>query len=127
MPETAAERVICRTCNYVVRRMESSIASCHDLAFLVPQHPHVTDEQMNTPFLVYCNSRQDTVRIGNYLRARLPLDRRDSIRWVHAGMSDNHRKVSVHMLEEGKLLVLMYTDALGMYMYVGASIGFSNF
>ena len=95
--------------HYMVRQMESSIGSCYDLAFLIPKDTDASDGPSVGPFLVYCNSRQDTMRIGTFLHSRLPPSQRNYIRWVHSGMSDNHRKESIRLLEEGKLIGLICT------------------
>lgn len=100
--------------HYVVRRMQSSKASCMDLAFLIKSGTNAEGCRDIKPFLVYCDSRVEAQRAAIFLRSRLTEDVRDSVIWVHSGMSDLHRKAAVERLGSGEVVGVICTDALGM-------------
>lgn len=117
--------------HYVVRKMLHPKSLFLDLAFLVPDGTTPLNQVQLPRFLVYFNSRQEAQGGGKYLRSRLPLAIRHLIVWVHAGMSDEHRKESLERFEAGLLIGIVCTDALGMvrnlsdFCYVPATDGFS--
>jgi len=69
--------------HFCVRPMKFTLQSCFDLAFLLPLDAKVEDEawvEMNiSPFLVYCNSRLDTIRMARFLQSHLPRNNRGRI------------------------------------------------
>lgn len=100
--------------HYVVRRLRFAKSSYLDLTFLIPPNTAPNNHKDIPRFLVYCNSRDEAQKAAEYLRSLLPLELRGLIRWVHAGMSDHHRKECTDLYEEGVLIGLICTDALGM-------------
>lgn len=100
--------------HYVVRRMNHSIDSCNDLNGLVPDGLSSDDEKKITPFLVYVNSRKMTRKVAEHLKDRLHWENRKMIVWVHAGMSDHHRRESVEKFARGEIIGIIATDALGL-------------
>lgn len=98
---------------YAVQIMKHSKESCQDLAFLVPEGLLETDPHPKR-FLVYCNTRNDTVRAARFLHARASESMRKSVKWVHAGMSDEHCQGAVKDFAAGKVLGIIATDAIGM-------------
>lgn len=99
--------------HYVVRRMQYSVRSCQDLEFLVQEGLESSDT-WPTRFLVYCNSRDETMQCAEFLRHRVAREMQWRIPWVHSGMSDLHRESMVGLFSKGELLGVVCTDALGM-------------
>jgi superfamily II DNA/RNA helicase len=93
--------------------MIHSMASCHDLSFLVPPDFKITD-CIPRQFLVYCDSWNDTLQAACYLHARLPNELCHKIPWVHSGMSDAHKVEVVQGFQAGELFGIVCTDSLGM-------------
>ena len=100
--------------HYCVWQMGHSKESCHDLAFLVPLGLKESDD-MPTPFVVYCNSRDNAERSAGFLRSRVSSSSlRKRIVWVHSGMSDQHKLSVVEKFRDGKLIGLTSTESLGL-------------
>jgi len=96
--------------------MKHTIASCFNLAFLVPLNERLDDgvQQHILQFLVYCNSQADTEKVAKFLRNRLHSDACHQIIWYHSGMSDSFRREAVLAFEAGEVLSICCTDACGM-------------
>src|SRR5260221_1746062 len=75
-----------------IHPMKFTLQSCFDLAFLLPLDTKVDDQAWIdaniSPFLVYCNSRVDTIQTARFLQSCLPQSHRDWVVWYHSGMSD---------------------------------------
>ncbi|KAF8328526.1 P-loop containing nucleoside triphosphate hydrolase protein, partial [Cantharellus anzutake] len=101
-----------------VRPMKFTLQSCFDLAFLLPLDAKVDDQAWIdaniSPFLVYCNSRVDTIRTARFLRSRLPQSHRDRVVWYHSGMSDTFKVDVEAKYKLGKIWGICCTDACGM-------------
>lgn len=96
--------------HYAVKQMKSSASSFRDLAFLVPGGPSATNPQT----IVYVNSRSEAEACVKYLRSRESSDITQSIIYVHSGMSELHRVEAVQGFKEGKITVIVATEALGL-------------
>ena len=75
-----------------IHPMKFTLQSCFDLAFLLPLDTKVDDQAWIdaniSPFLVYCNSRVDTIQTARFLQSCLPQSHWDQVVWYHSGMSD---------------------------------------
>ena len=98
---------------FLVRKMEHPLNSYHDLAFIIKLH--MTGDDPHPPkFLVFFNSRAEAQAGAEYLRARLPPELRDKIKWFHSGMTDEFREGEMHALLVGDVFGHAATDAAGM-------------
>ena len=101
-----------------VRPMKHTLKSCFDIVFLLPLDAKVDDKEWIeaniSQFLVYCNSRNDTLRTARFLRARLPIEACNLVVWYHSGMSDTFKDAVVEAYEAGRIWGICCTDACSM-------------
>jgi len=99
------------------RAMRYSAESKADLRFLIPQN--ATSAENIEPTLVYCNERTTTEDVCDSLRefateAGLP---QDCIAFYHAKVGTKRKRELEELLREGKVRILVCTDAVGMVRY----------
>ncbi|QRV87678.1 Helicase conserved C-terminal domain [Ceratobasidium sp. AG-Ba] len=97
----------------VVYEMQHSAQSFFDVAFLIPLGLTANSPRPRK-FLLFMNSRDQCVDAGKFLRARLPLELRDKVVWVHADMSREFCAKALADLREGKIFGIVCTDVVGM-------------
>lgn len=100
---------------YSVQKMKHLINSFHDLAFIMSLIRERTAEgKPPLKFLVFFNSRAEAQGGAEFLRARLPPELRESIKWFHSGMTDEFHETEIHALQVGEVYGHAATDAAGM-------------
>lgn len=97
-----------------VRRMQHSDKSKADLQFLIPEHAKSTEDIPIT--LVYCNQRTTTEDCADHLRdwAEDQGIPRECIAFYHALIGETEKRDIEEQLEQGKIRILICTEALGM-------------
>lgn len=98
---------------FAVMRMERSLSSFGDLARFVPANLSPRDSQP-TSFIAFFNSRNTAMAACKWARSRVSSESRNRYVWVHAGMSDEHKESVVREYDNGELLGVFGTEALGM-------------
>ncbi|KAF8601820.1 P-loop containing nucleoside triphosphate hydrolase protein [Ceratobasidium sp. AG-I] len=102
-----------RNIKYIVKKMEHTQISFHDLAFIIP--PNFTLESAPPPsFMVFVNSKLDCERAAEFLRRRLPSELRDKVVWVHADMTRGFNEQAMSDLRDGSIFGVVCTDVAGM-------------
>ena len=98
----------------VVRAMEHPANTLRDLDFLVPTDMSALND-INKCFL-YSDSIKSGASITDYLNKRVNINfrRRGLIRPYNASMSKKYRKRVMRLFREGKIRILVCTDAAGM-------------
>jgi len=96
------------------RKMRHSAESKGDLRFLIPRNASSADDIETT--LIYCNERSTTEDVCDTLRdfaedSGLP---RDCIAFYHAKVGTKRKRELEELLQEGKVRILVCTDAVGM-------------
>ena len=97
--------------------MEHPLNSYFDLAFLVPLGLALLPQSDLLPlrqFLVYFNSRAETINGARFLRQHLGPTLCHNIVWFHSGMSDEFRREVISEYEQGLIWGICCTDACGM-------------
>ncbi len=101
-----------------IRVMQYTIASCHDLAFLVPLEAKTQNtewvHQEIPQFLVYCNSCLDTEKTAKFLQSHLPNNECHQVIWFHLGMSETFKKDTIDAYEHSEILGICCTNMCGM-------------
>ncbi|KAG1889560.1 P-loop containing nucleoside triphosphate hydrolase protein [Suillus subluteus] len=100
-----------------VRKIKYSLTSYADLAFLIPASIKL-DDPPPPKFLVFFDSIQDGINAAKYLRARLPPDLRDKVKWFNSDMTTEFKEGEVTNLIVGDTWGLCTTEAFGMGMDV---------
>ncbi|KZV82701.1 P-loop containing nucleoside triphosphate hydrolase protein [Exidia glandulosa HHB12029] len=95
-----------------VRPMKYSQTSLADLAFIIPREGDGFTKPRK--FMVFCNARKETERVGQYLRKRIGPELQDKVVWFHSGMSKEFRAEKFEQFKRGELWGLACTDAAGM-------------
>jgi superfamily II DNA helicase RecQ len=96
-----------------VRKIKYSLTSYADLAFLIPAGIKL-DDPPPPKFLVFFDSIQDGINAAKYLRARLPPDLRDKVKWFNSDMTTEFKEAEVTNLVVGDTWGLCTTEAFGM-------------
>ncbi|KAG1728758.1 P-loop containing nucleoside triphosphate hydrolase protein [Suillus paluster] len=65
-------------------------------------------------FMIFCNSRQDSQRMAEYLHSQLHPELQHKIIWFHSRMMQEFRTDMMEKLHGGKLWGMCCTDAVGM-------------
>lgn len=65
-------------------------------------------------FMIFCNSRQDSQRMAEYLHGQLHPELHNKIVWFHSGMTQEFRMDMTEKLCGGELWGMCCTDAAGM-------------
>lgn len=94
---------------YVVKKMDHTLQSFHDLAFLVPQGGEPLEK-----FMVFVDSKLECERVAEFLRQRLPPEKRHKIVWVHADMTQGFNEQALNGLRDGSIYGVVCTDVAGM-------------
>ncbi len=105
-----------------IHTMTHTLCSHFDLAFLLPvtSESNLLDtdwKRRNVPqFLVYCNSRADTVSMALFLCSRLPPSANawSHVVWFHSGMTSGFKKGIIRRYEAEDIWGICCTDACGM-------------
>ena len=101
-----------------VRGMKHPLQSKADLRFLIPENALWPEDIPVT--LVYCNSRREAEDITDVIRQWLPPSiltqeaRHDCVAFYHAKVGEARKRELERMLREGKVRILVCTDAVGM-------------
>jgi superfamily II DNA/RNA helicase len=64
--------------------------------------------------MIFCNSRQDSQRMAEYLHSQLRPELQHKIVWFHSGMTQEFRTDMMEKLRRGELWGMCCTDAVGM-------------
>ncbi|KAG8730922.1 hypothetical protein FRC10_002264, partial [Ceratobasidium sp. 414] len=97
----------------IVRRMNYSVKSLHDLDFLIPLG--LTPTSAPPPkFMLFMESKKLCQRAGRFLRSRLPPELQDHVVWVHADMTSGFNEDAMAKLKNGELFGVVCTDVAGM-------------
>ena len=107
--ERSNDRPNVRLC---VREMMYPANTYLDLAFLIPEHP--PPGWKPPKFVIFFDDIAESILIANFLRARLPPEFRDMIKWFNANMSAEFREVEAENLKDGVVWGLCCTDSFGM-------------
>src|SRR5260370_27449000 len=102
--------------------MTHMLHSHFDLAFLLPMtsESNMLDtnwKQRNVPqFLVYCNSRANTISTALFLHSWLPPSTKAQswVAWFHSGMTSEFKKEVMKKYEVEDIWGICCTDACGM-------------
>lgn len=68
-------------------------------------------------FLIFFDDIKDSVAAGKFLRAHLPPEHRDKIRWYNADMSELYKSGELTAFTAGDRLGLLCTDSFGMVCF----------
>lgn len=101
----------------VVRRMKHAQNSYKDLAFLIPEGWTPRDPLPLGKFLIFFDSKAESVAAAEYLRGRLAIGDRHLIKWFNADMSSQYRVDEADALKEGQIWGLACTDSFGMVSF----------
>ncbi|CAE6445209.1 unnamed protein product [Rhizoctonia solani] len=97
----------------IVKKMQYSVTSLHDIAFLIPLG--LTSESPAPPkFMLFMRSKQMCQKAGRFLRKRLPPELRGKVVWVHSDMNGHFNQRSMERLKAGDLYGVVCTDVAGM-------------
>lgn len=99
-----------------VRKMVHPAKTFLDLVFLFPEHP--PPGWKPPKFLIFFDSIAESVAAANWIRARLPPEHRDKIKWFNSQMSETFRDVEALKLKEGETFGLCCTDSFGMVCHL---------
>lgn len=110
--------IICRSndqpnIHLVVREMKYPISSFKDLAFLIRENWKPGDPPP-PKFLIFFDSIADSIEAAKFLRGRLPLEYRHTIKWFNSEMSSEFKDLESDGLKAGKIWGLSCTDSFGM-------------
>lgn len=105
----------------VVREIKHSLSSFMDLNFLVPDG-WKTGDPCPPKFLGIFDSILDCVNACLKMRARLPLEDRNRVKWHHSEMSPSYREALVDEFKGGKLMGAYATDTLGTVCILNANL-----
>jgi superfamily II DNA helicase RecQ len=95
-----------------VRQMLHPANSFLDLAFLIPE---VLPDGWKPPkFLIFFDNIGESIRAGNFLRNRLPMEKKSLVKWFNSDMSDVFREDECEELKAGRTWGLTTTDSFGM-------------
>lgn len=97
----------------MVRKIQHTISSFRDLEFLVPDNWKCGDREPRK-FVIFFDKISESVAAGLFLRARLPLDLRDKIKWFHSNMSQRFKEDEVKNLQSRGTWGICATDSFGM-------------
>ncbi|KAG0694255.1 P-loop containing nucleoside triphosphate hydrolase protein [Suillus ampliporus] len=100
-----------------VHKIKYSLASYADLAFLIPTGMKL-DDPPPPKFLIFFDSIQDGISTAKYLRARLPPDLREKVKWFNSDMTTEFKEAEVTNFIAGDTWGLCTTEAFGMGMDV---------
>ncbi|KAJ3481397.1 hypothetical protein NLI96_g7679 [Meripilus lineatus] len=96
-----------------VRRIQHTVHSFQDLAFLIPKDWKEGDPPP-PKFVVFFDKISDTVTAGRFLRSLLPPELREKVPWVHSNMTAVHKEQVIRDLRDGKIWGICATDSFGM-------------
>jgi superfamily II DNA helicase RecQ len=94
-----------------VRKINYSLASYMDLAFIIPTSMK-SDDPPPPKFLIFFNSIQDGIAAMKYSQARLPPDLRNKVKWFNSNMTTEFKDAEVTNLITGDTWGLCTTEAL---------------
>ncbi|KAB5592160.1 hypothetical protein CTheo_4425 [Ceratobasidium theobromae] len=97
----------------VVRQMQHSLRSLHDLAFLFPTN-FSSSSQPPPKFMIFMETKDLCQRATRFLWQRLPKDQKEKVVWVHADMSHDHNQKALAQLRAGTIYGIVCTDVAGM-------------
>ena len=98
---------------YMVRAMQHHQQTYLDLGFLIPEGWKVGDPPP-AKFMVFFNSKREAEEAARFLKSRLPVEFRDRVQWLHAGMTAAFRVDEVQHIIDGDRWGLALTDVGGM-------------
>lgn len=96
-----------------VRKIEHTMASYHDLGFLISEGWKPGDS-IPPKFIIFFDSIAESVAAGEYLRSRLPPEYREKICWFHSDMTAEFRAEQTEKLHKGEIWGICATDSFGM-------------
>ena len=98
---------------FCVKKMQHSVSSFEDLAFLVPSS-WAEHDCVPRKFIVFFDSKRKAELASQFLRSRMPETLKHKVKWFHAGMSEYFRNEELKSFREGNLWGLGMTDVGGM-------------
>jgi superfamily II DNA helicase RecQ len=98
---------------FCVKKMQYSMSSFEDLAFLVPSK-WVEGEAPPRKFMVFFDSKREAENAGAFLRKRMPQALKDKVKWFHAGMTEYFKTDELDSFDKGGTWGLCMTDVGGM-------------
>lgn len=110
----------------VVREIKCSLSSFADLNFLVPDG-WKTGDPLPPKFLGVFDSILECVNACLLIRARLPLELRNRVKWHHSEMSPTYRSEVFDEFKNGGLLGACATDTLGTVSLYTMIVPFSTY
>lgn len=96
-----------------VHRMEHPVSSFKDLDFLLPKAWEEGDP-IPPKFLIFFDNITQAQDAAKYLRAKLPAEYRNKIKWFHSVMTDGFRADEVQNMIDSNVWGLCVTDSFGM-------------
>lgn len=104
-----------------VRKIERAANSFEDVFFLLPANCTPDEckayDQVFDPALIFVDNITEGVNMGDAMRAKLPPEYRDRVRWFNADMSQTYRDEALKDYREGRVWVLICTDSFGMVCF----------
>ena len=95
-----------------VRELLHPANSFLDLAFLIPE---VLPDGWKPPkFLIFFDNISESIRTANFLRNRLPMEKKSLVKWFNSDMSAVYREDKGEDLKAGRTWGLTTTDSFGM-------------
>lgn len=96
----------------VVQQIMHSVSSFEDLAVLLRGWKE--GDEPPPKFIVFCNSKAETMNGALYLRSLLLKAYEDKIKWFHSSMSSEFRSDELDRLRTGETWGVFAMDSLGM-------------
>lgn len=101
-----------------VRKIKRAANTFEDVFFLFPDdctsEGCKAHDQSFQSALVFVDSINEGVNMGDAMRAKLPPEYRDRVRWFNADMSQTYRDEALKDFRECRVWVLICTDSFGM-------------
>ena len=95
--------------------MQHPLHTFEDLAFLIPDN--FSPDNPPKKFLIFFDKIADSVKAGQFLRARLPVQYRQKIKWFNAHMTEQFRETELQAMKDGDTWGLLCTDSFGMVRF----------
>ncbi|KAG9315562.1 hypothetical protein JVU11DRAFT_3192 [Chiua virens] len=113
---------ICRSSDHPnikigIKKIKYALNSYADLAFLIPTG-WKTGDLLPPKFLIFFDNIQDVINAAWYLHSRLPVEKRDLVKWFNADMSPGYKEADLGYLISGEQCGFATTESFGMGMDV---------
>ncbi|KAG1852967.1 hypothetical protein C8R48DRAFT_611285, partial [Suillus tomentosus] len=99
--------------NIGVKPIQGTYQSFADLAFLIPDQWKLADPPP-PKFLVFFDNINNAIEAAKFLRARLPQECQDKVKWFNADMTTHFKQDEVKNFTEGNTWGFCTTESFGM-------------